>query len=435
MDPFTLGSVFKLWRGRNNRSQGPIARAEGSLKPFNVKAHIECFISVFLFEVEATIILEDKKYYFDVYTNIFLFDVHVFVSANWQGGIEKADVQFRAEINTYKTKAKIVEGIRSIRAAATEALQAARADVQRKQDEMRRAADNVCHGGKDCGFNCNVRLLEEMGFEVSEKDHDLFSVSQEEAIFIESELYMRELSALSVEDMEALGVIVSDADLSSSHALLELDNLDVSQVSLDTEVNLESIHEMFDEAVEELAQDLELLELNHDKWIKKWFNKAKDLGSKAINKAKDLGSKVINKAKDIGKNVVEKVANAGCNMGKGMCKAGCAVGKGAVDAAASTLDVAKGVLRGVEATVSGTLGLIDQVLSSFDIGIAFGGHLNRQNFSFDFAFDMRLGNSKVNFSVRLDVSITKLEDMAKQALARIKEWLKAKIPGLGKIIH
>eukprot|EP00455_Lapot_gusevi_P026411 TRINITY_DN2786_c0_g1_i4.p1 TRINITY_DN2786_c0_g1~~TRINITY_DN2786_c0_g1_i4.p1 ORF type:complete len:1096 (-),score=563.19 TRINITY_DN2786_c0_g1_i4:153-3365(-) len=426
LDPLSLGPVIQLYRSRSNTNQGPLGHVEGSLKPLNLKAHIECYIKVFLFQVEAKIILEPGYFYFNVKTNIFIFDVSLYAQASYSKDPLKLDVVFRADVNTYTTKAQIVEGIRAIKAAANGALTAARDDVDRKQRDLRDKANNVCHGGDDCGFKCDVHLLEEMGFEVAEKDHDVFTVSNSEMLFIESEMYMQELSKLSVEDMEAIGLIKSDAEIESEVAsFLELQQHDSSEAALETTVNEEAIHEMVEEAFQH----------NNNKFIKKLFNKAKDAVTHVVHKVEDVGKKVVEKVADVGKKVVEKVADAGCNVGKAACKGGCAVAKASVDAAAGTLEVAKGVLRGVEATVSATLGLIDKILSSFDIGISIGGHLNRQSFGFDFSFDLRLGAADLKFSVNLQVNLAKIEDLVRHALSNIKEWLKKKIPGLDKIIH
>eukprot|EP00455_Lapot_gusevi_P007034 TRINITY_DN1301_c0_g1_i3.p3 TRINITY_DN1301_c0_g1~~TRINITY_DN1301_c0_g1_i3.p3 ORF type:complete len:100 (+),score=48.41 TRINITY_DN1301_c0_g1_i3:558-857(+) len=98
-----------------------------------------------------------------------------------------------------------------------------------------------------------------------------------------------------------------------------------------------------------------------------------------------------------------------------------------------TLEGAKLALTATQKVVGTALSVIDRILSSFDLGVSFGGSLNTEAFTFFVQFALRAGSKDLSFNANIDLRFTSVVKLAELAFHKIKQYI-LDSTGLGRYI-
>jgi len=482
--------IIQVSKSKDDYKNGPSLYVKLTLgntdTPPTFTAKLHGYVNLFLFAAEANIEIKQSPvmldYHVDIKTNIFLiFAARVVIDTHAElANPLNSHGSFSVDIDTAKNVAAIKNTLNKfsemVSKAINKAIDGCNA-AERKQKKDTYAAYNKCKAGCD-KMKCSMIELEAMSLleMQTEQQQEQAALSATQAS-VEAEL--ESLSHLSIEEMEAMGILATNeqvaaaeaaeaahvqtlleaeanavvtdldhlpAELRVPAAFMQLDQQIMVGSAVDVEVaqlNLEMLTEQ-SEFADQAAALLETYQLSTG--IGKAFRKAgkamKKAGKAVAKGAKKAGKAVAKVAKKAGKAVAKvakkagkAIGSAGCKIAKKTCEGSCVAMKKTADGAMKGLmAAAKATLKGITQAFAAFKKLVTTILNNFALRIHFAASIDKESFQFACEFEMQIASAKIGFKINFNFKTSGIAEMLKPIWAKIKDHILKKIPLIKKWI-
>eukprot|EP00455_Lapot_gusevi_P022523 TRINITY_DN2344_c0_g1_i2.p1 TRINITY_DN2344_c0_g1~~TRINITY_DN2344_c0_g1_i2.p1 ORF type:complete len:952 (-),score=301.89 TRINITY_DN2344_c0_g1_i2:75-2930(-) len=394
---------IRLLRSADDSTQGPrfYMKMDGSSLG---EAWIEGYLATPIFEFYLKMVMGDNSMTFNTTANIYDFASCSIMLTTTYDSPTSWDSAFSVNLNVANISSLILDDIRAARELINNRLNDAKSDVQDAQAYLRDEAASVCNGGSACSFNCTINLLEEET--ESDIDRSQFGATTE---------------AFEAEETAKLQAMVDIIqDLRRQYGDVDLEPYLEQQYLQLLETDEASFLEVDQSAYEALT-------MSRAGWIKKIWKKFK---KGVVNPLRRVAVRTWNQVADGLRRLASSLARWGCNLGQDACGAGCLAARSTVRAAANSLNVASGTLEAVKSITSTALGIIDDIISGFQLSVTFASTLSTSGFTFTFNFSYRLSSNygTTNFSLQIDIRWFKVVDLVRIIVQRIRDTVMAQAP-------
>ncbi len=445
--------IIQVSKSKSNWKEGPSLYIKVTLgdsrTPPTFTAKLHGYVNLFLFAAEAHIEIKQSPvsldYHVDIQTNIFLiFAARVQIDTHAElANPLNSHGSFSVDIDTAKNVAAIKNTLNQfsemVSKAINKAIDGCEA-AERKQKKDTYAAYNKCKDG--CAkMNCNMIELEAMSLleMQAEQQQKQASLSETQA-WLQVEL--ESLSHLSMEQMEAMGIMATNEQVAAAEAaeaaqmrtVLEAEaNTVVTDLDLlPAELRVPAAFMQLDQQLMTgSAVDVEVAQLNLEMLAEQseFAHQAAALletyqSSTGIGKAFKKVGKSISKAANKAGKAVQKVAKAvgsvGCKVAKKACEGSCVAMKKTADGVMKGLmAAAKATLKGITQAFAAFKKLVMAILNNFELHIHFASSIDKESFQFECDFQMRIASAKVGFRISFNFKTSGIAEMLKPIWAKV----------------